>query len=168
MEINGVTIEQYAELCALMADTGGDESKEIAIAEANGVSGDNWLAAKKGFTARMSDPADMGKTAMAFMPLYQAAQAKARGGAEPCTLEVFAKVHAEMAYRKDPANPEQKINYLVVLGEHGYTHQQWLECEGYWTPRVSDDKSPQFSMDLHQKFAALIQAESDRIFGIKR
>ena len=30
--INGVSIETYAELCALMAETDGDEAQEIALA----------------------------------------------------------------------------------------------------------------------------------------
>jgi len=150
----------------MMADTGGDEAKENAIAEANGVSAAEWKAAKTGYTAKMSDPADMGKTAMAFMPLYQAAQAKARGGKEPCTLETYSKIHAEMAYRKGPDG--QKINYQLVLAENGYTHQSWLECEGYWTPRVASDKDPKFDAAQATKFRALIQQESDRVLGIKR
>lgn len=168
MEMNGVTIELYAELCALMADTNGDEAKEIAIAEAHGVKGDDWLAAKKGFTAQMSDPSDMGKTAMAFMPLYQAAQDKLRGGGEPCSLDTYTKVHAEMAYRKNPDNPEQKIDYMIVLGEHGFEHQRWLECESYWTPRVSDPDNAKFDQALSAQFSALLQQEHDRILGIER
>ena len=39
--ISGITLERYAELCALMADTNNDESKEIAVAEENGVKGDD-------------------------------------------------------------------------------------------------------------------------------
>src|SRR4029450_11495061 len=96
-----IPLEKYADLCALMADTGGDEAKEIAIADAHGVSATDWKASKVGWTAKMSDPSDMGKTALAFMPLYQAAQARARGGKEPCTLELYAKVHAEMSFKKD-------------------------------------------------------------------
>ena len=59
-----IPIEQYAELCALMADTAGDVNKENAIAAAHGVSPDAWHAAKTGYTAKMSDPNDMGRTAI--------------------------------------------------------------------------------------------------------
>lgn len=161
-----IPIERYAELCALMADTGGDESKEIAIAAAHGVSAADWKASKAGWTAKMSDPSDMGQTAMKFMPLYQAAQAKARGGAEPCTLETFAKVHAEMAFRTDAAG--NKLDHHIVLAENGFTHQQWLECEGYWTPKVGAPEilgqpNPKFDPALAQKFAALMQQERNRI-----
>jgi hypothetical protein len=160
-----VPLEKYAELCALMANTGGDESKELVIAAAHGVSADAWRASKTGYTAKMSDPSDMGRTAMAFMPLYQAAQAKMRGGAEPCSLETYAKVHAEMAFRKGADG--QKINYHLVLAEHGFHHQSWIECEGYWTPRVGAP-GPQYDEAQGQRFRVLMQQESDRIHGIVR
>jgi hypothetical protein len=166
-----ITLEQYADLCALMANTGGDVSKENEIALANGVSAEGWQEAKKHYTAKMSDPADMGKTAIAFMPLYQAAQAKARGGKEPCTLEFYTKVHAEMAFKKDAMG--NQMNHHLVLAENGTHHQAWLECEGYWTPIVGapeilGQKNDKFKPELHAKFAALMQQESDRIHGIKR
>lgn len=163
-----ISLEQYANLCVLMSDTAGDETQETAIAEAHGVSGEEWKTSKTAFTAQMSDPADMGKTAMAFMPLYQAALDKKRGGGAPCTLELYSKIHAEMAFRKDPANPAQKIDYNIVLAENGYTHQTWLECESYWTPRVATDTDPKFDAVQAQKFRVLIQQESDRIAGIVR
>lgn len=161
-----ITLEKYAELCALMADTGGNEAKENDLAQKHGVTPADWKAAKAGYTAKMSDPSDMGKTAMAFMPLYQAAQAKMRGGKEPCTLETYTKIHAEMALRKGPDG--NKINYMIVLAEHGFTHQSWLECEGYWTPRVGSDKEAKWDPVAGKKFREMMQKESDRILGIKR
>lgn len=166
-----IPIEQYAELCALMADTAGDVNKENAIAAQFGVSPEMWHASKTGYTARMSDPNDMGRTAMAFMPLYQAAQAKARGGKAPCTLEFYTKVHAEMAYLKDPMG--NQMNHHLVLAQNGTHHQAWLECEGYWTPIVGaptilGQPNPKFDPAQSQRFAQLMQAESDRIHGIRR
>ncbi len=166
-----ISLEQYAELAAAMANTAGDVSKENAIAAAQGVSATDWAEAKAHYTKKMSDPADMGKTAIAFMPLYQAAQARARGGKEPCTLEFYAKVHAEMANKKGPDG--QKINHHLVLAENGTHHQAWLECEGYWTPIVGaptilGQPNPKFDAQKSQQFSALIQRESDRVNGIKR
>ncbi|MBL9013710.1 MAG: hypothetical protein JNL83_06020 [Myxococcales bacterium] len=154
-----------------MADTAGDPNKENAIAAQHGVSPEQWAASKAGWTARMSDPNDMGRTAMAFMPLYQAAQAKARGGREPCTLEFYTKVHAEMAFLKDPMG--NKMNHHLVLAQNGTHHQAWLECEGYWTPIVGaptilGQPNPKFDPAQSQRFAQLMQAESDRIHGIRR
>lgn len=163
-----ISLEQYADLCVAMADTAGDENKELAIAAEHGVNADEWKAAKAGFTAKMSDPSDMGKTALAFMPLYQAALDKKRGGGEPCTLELYTKIHAEMAFRKDPADSSKQIDYNTVLVENGYTHQTWVECESYWTPRVGAPDQPKWDPVLGQKFRELMQKESDRILGIVR
>ena len=167
-----MAIEKYASLCALMKDTAGDLSKEEAIASAQGVTMAEWTEAKTGFTAMMSDPADMGKTAMAFMPIYQAALENMSGGKEPCTLEQYAKIHAEMAFRKDAADPTKKVDYNLVLAENGFVHQTWLECENYWTPRVVNDPklgaALKYVPELGEKFQILMQKESDRINGIVR
>jgi hypothetical protein len=166
-----IPIEQYADLCALMADTGGDVAKENAVAAQAGVSPEQWAASKAGWTAKMSDPNDMGRTAMAFMPLYQAAQARARGGKAPCTLEFYAKVHAEMAFKKDATG--NQMNHHLVLAENGTHHQAWLECEGYWTPIVGAPEilgqpNPKFDPVQAQQLRVLMQSESDRIHGIRR
>jgi len=105
---------------------------------------------------------------MAFMPLYQAAQAAMRGGAEPGTLETYARVHAEMAYGKDPSDPSRKVDFMSVLEANGFTHAAWLEMEGYWTPRVAMDSDPRFDPELAARFAGLIQKEADRVLGIVR
>jgi hypothetical protein len=163
-----ISLEQYAELCALMADTAGDTAKEFTIANQHGVTGPLWSEAKTYYTAKMSDPNDMGRTAMAFMPLYQAAQTRARGGGAPCTLEMYTRVHAEMAYRKDPLG--NKINYQLVLAEHGFSHQSWLPCDSYWTPRIAVVPGSEAQLDATDaaRFRVLMQQESDRIFGIQR
>jgi hypothetical protein len=166
-----IPIELYAELCAQMADTGGDVAKENAVAARHNVSPEQWAHSKAHYTAKMSDPNDMGRTAMAFMPLYSAAQARARGGKEPCTLEFYTKVHAEMAYLKDPMG--NQMNFHLVLAQNGTHHQAWLECEGYWTPLVGAPEilgqpNPKYNPELAGKFRVLMQAEHDRIHGIRR
>jgi len=168
--INGITLEKYADLCALMANA-PEEAQQNEIAAKEGISAADWKAAKEGYTKRMSDPTDMGKTALAFMPLYQAAQTKMRGGAEPCTLEVYSRVHANMAFRKDESG--KQIDYNIVLKENGFTHQQWIECESYWTPVVVNDPTkptlqPRFNPEKSMEFKKFVQDESDKIFGIVR
>jgi hypothetical protein len=163
-----ISLEQYANLCVAMSDTAGDESKEFAIAAEQGVSAEDWKAAKTGYTTQMTDPADMGRTAMAFMPLYQAALDRKRGGGEPCTLEQYTKIHTHMAYRKDPADSSKKIDYNIILAEHGFAHQSWLESESYWTPRVASDTDPKFNAEQAARFRQLAQQYSDELFGIVR
>lgn len=160
-DVAGVSIEQYAQLCVAMADTGGDESKELAIAAEVGVGADAWRQAKAEFTRRMQDPADMGKTAGVFMKHYQAAQAAARGGAEPCTLELYTRISAEYSFLKDAQG--NKVPFEQVFANHGITGAQWNEYTSYWTPKVNDPADPSA-----QTFRVLMQQESDRIFGIKR
>ncbi len=159
--ISGVSIEQYARLCAAMADTGDDEAAQLAIAAEAGVDEASWTAAKDGFTARMQDPADMGKTATVFMPLYQAAQAEARGGGPPCTLEQYAEISASYSFERDAQ--DNKIPPEQIFARHGISTVQWHEFTGYWTPRVNDPADP-----VSAQFPQLIQAESDKIFGIYR
>src|SRR5437016_845218 len=106
--INGISLEEYAKLLVMMSDCGEDACNKIA--EQEGFSKENWSAAKEGWTAKMSDPSDMGKTAMAFMPLYQAELTKKNTDHEPISLEEYTKIHSDMAFRKDPNDPAKKIN----------------------------------------------------------
>jgi hypothetical protein len=159
--IAGVSLQQYAELCAAMAHTGDDVAAQVAIARERGVDEGSWNAAKDGWTARMQDPALQGKVAHAFVPLYSAAQAAARGGAEPCTLEHYTKVVAEYSFLKDADGNQVPVDQ--VLGRYGYDRTSWAEVTGYWTPKVNDPADPAAA-----KFRELMQAESDRIFGIVR
>ncbi len=161
--INGVTLEKYADLCALMANTGGDEAKEIEIAEANRVNAADWKAAKAGFTAKMMDPTDMGKTAMAFMPLLQAAQTKLRGGGEPCELQLYATIKTHMAFEKDPADRSKKLDFNLILARYNFPYPKWLECENYWGFKVGDNKHPEFVPELGAKFNEYVTAENKKM-----
>ena len=149
-----LSLEQYADLCVLMTDTDGDEVKEIAIATGYRVAGPSWLEAKAYYTAKMMDANDMGRTAMAFTPLYQRAAERLRADDPPCTLELYTRVHAEMSYRADTGR---------VLAEHGYSRQSWLSCQIYWSPRVASNIDPKFDIAAAIKFRALMQQELDRI-----
>jgi len=76
-----------------------------------------------------------------------------------------------MAYLKGPDG--KQMNHHLVLANNGTHHQAWLECEGYWTPLVGAPEilgqpNPKFNPELAQKFATLMQAEADKINGIKR
>lgn len=165
MSETDVTLEKYAELCAMMAETGGDESLELKIAAGEGVDAEDWRAAKDYYAQKMQDPSDMGKTSLAFMPLYQAAQARLRGGTPPGSLELYSRVHAEMAYLKDPDDSSKKIDHLKVIADNGFTYPEWLEMESYWTPRVASDTDTRFDPELAARFRELIQIEADRIMG---
>ena len=157
--INGVSIETYAELCALMADTDGDEAQEIALAAQRDVSASAWKAAKAGWTARMSDPADMGKTAMAFMPVYREAQERMRGGGEPCTLEVYSRLYATVYFGGGDASQRDVVTALVERAGHSYP--QWLSYNAYWGEVVGEEKSPRFDMEKARTFGRSVKEVAD-------
>lgn len=69
--IGGITLEKYAELCARMDDVIRDKEACIKIALSEGVSRDSWEKAHEGWQERITDPADMGKTASRFMPVWR-------------------------------------------------------------------------------------------------
>lgn len=159
--ISGVSLEKYATLAVAMAETGEDTAAQVAIAAEHGVDEASWNAARDGWTARMQDPSNGGKVAHAFVPLYSAAQAAKRGGAEPATLEVYAEVVAAYSFEKGPDGSQLPVP--DALARHGLTSAQWNEITGYWTPKVNTPADPSA-----QRFRMLMQAHSDRIFGIVR
>ncbi|RZI98639.1 MAG: hypothetical protein EON90_12600 [Brevundimonas sp.] len=157
--INGVSIEKYAELCALMAETDNDKSREFAIAEANGVPADDWVAAKAGWTARMSDPADMGKTALAFMPLYRVAQENMRGGGEPCALETYSRLYAIVYF--GGGAPSKRDVVTAIVEREGHTYPQWIAYNTYWGEVVGEEKSPRFDMEKARTFGKIVKGIAD-------
>lgn len=160
--INGISLETYAKLIVMMSDCGEDEAACNKIAEQQGFSSESWKGAKEGWTAKMSDPTDMGKTAMAFMPLYQGELDKKNADKEPISLEEYTRIHSDMALRKDPNDSSKKINHEDVLKENNISVTKWGEFSSYWTPKVT------VPGELHDKFAAFTQKNSDNILGIKR
>ncbi|MEZ4235147.1 MAG: hypothetical protein R3F59_03090 [Myxococcota bacterium] len=159
--IAGVSLEQYATLCVAMADTGEDKAAQARIAAEHGVDEASWNEAMTGWTARMQDPALQGKVSHAFVPLFQAAQAAKRGGKEPETLEIYAKVVAGCMHERDAAGNKPEPH--TVFGRYGHTQASWNEVTAYWAPKTMDPADP-----THPKFAQLLQDEADRILGIDR
>src|SRR5262249_7463076 len=79
----------------------------------------------------------------------------------PCTLEVYTRIHAELAFRTDAlGNP---LDYHALLAEHGLHHVSWIECESYWPPRVISGLDPRFDPGLAARFHAVMGQESERI-----
>ena len=121
--INGISLERYAELGAAIADANDDQQKIAAIIEGEGVAAADWDAAKKGWTARMQDMALMGKVATAYMPLYQAALAKKRGGKATASYEDFVGVSAAI----------KVFGFEVALKACKVSGADWTEIAGHWT-----------------------------------
>ena len=61
-----LALEQYAALYLSMIAATGNNEQEQQICSSNGITIAHWQEAHTYYTAKMSDPMDMGKTAMAF------------------------------------------------------------------------------------------------------
>jgi hypothetical protein len=121
--INGISLERYAELGAAVADVFDDAAKVADVVEAEGVALADWEAAKAGWTARMQDMSLMGRVATAYMPLYQAALAKKKGGAARASYEDFVGVSAAI----------KVFGYEAALKASGVSSSEWTEIGGHWT-----------------------------------
>lgn len=144
--INGLSLEQYAELAAEV-DGIQDPEKQAEIVGKLGVARADWEAAKAGWTARMQDASLMGQVATRFMPLYQAALAKkAPGGAPQVSFEDYVAMSGCVPV----------IGYEGMLQHYKITSAQWTRIAGEWNNKIPTN--PQY-----MQFGILVQQESQRI-----
>jgi hypothetical protein len=125
--INGITLERYAELGAVIADFVSDNARVNEAIQKEGVSLADWESAKTGWTARMQDMNLMGRVAMAYMPLYQAALAKRKGGQAMASYEDFVGVSAAI----------KVYGWEVALKACNVSSSDWTEVAGHWTNNMA-------------------------------
>lgn len=169
--IAGVTLLQYAKLCASMSKTQPEETdKHAQIAAELGVSGENWEAAKSGWTAMMMNPQHAMAIQQEFMPEYQRCLAEMSGGAEPCSLENYARIKAAMMFEKDAAG--NKVNFELILARDHFKVTEWGTIESYWACIIGQDEHgrilDKFDAAKAQRYRELVQEHSDRYNGIVR
>lgn len=145
--IDGISLEAYAELCALMKDTGADTDQQAAVAAQHGHSREAWEAAQKGWTERMSNPATAGIVAIAFMPLYQAALGKL-GPAKTATFEVYARMSAMV---------QMGVPFETMYAEYGITGAEWSQISTAWVDALTKDPA------LGSKFGDAVMAEREKL-----
>jgi len=145
--IAGVSLEAYAELCALMKDTGTDTDQQAAIAAQHGHSSEAWEAAQKGWPDRMSNPATAGTVAIAFMPLYQAALAKS-GPVKTATFEEYARMSAMV---------QMGVPFETMYAELGITVAEWSQISTAWVDTLTHDPA------LGSKFGDAVAAERAKL-----
>jgi hypothetical protein len=125
--INGISLERYAELGALIADFHDDAHKVAEVMQKEHVPQADWDAAKAGWTARMQDMSLMGRVAMAYMPLYQAALAKKNGGRASATYEDYVAVSAAI----------KVFGFEAAMNACGVSSAQWTEIAGHWNQEMA-------------------------------
>ncbi len=124
--INGISLERYAELGAQIADFHDNAQKVAEVMQRENVPPADWEAAKTGWTARMQDMSLMGRVAMAYMPLYQAALAKKNGGRASATYEDYVAVSAAI----------KVFGFEAAMNACGVTMAQWTEIAGHWNQEM--------------------------------
>lgn len=120
--INGISLERYAELGAEIADFMNDAQKVNQTIQQQGVQLADWEAAKAGWSARMQDMNLMGRVAMAYMPLYNAALAKKKGGQATASYEDYVAVSAAI----------KVYGWEVALKACNVSSSDWSEVASHW------------------------------------
>lgn len=121
--INGISLERYADLGAIISDFMTDTAKVNEAIQREGIALSDWEAAKAGWTARMQDMSLMGRVAMAYMPLYQAALAQRKGGQATASYEDFVGVSAAI----------KVYGWEVALKACNVSSPDWTEVAAHWT-----------------------------------
>lgn len=145
--IAGISLEQYADLCARMKDTGTDVDRQAAIAAELGHDRQAWEAAKDGWTERMSNPATAGAVATAFMPLYQDALART-GPVRTATFEEYVQMSAMVQLR---------VPFETIYARFGMTGADWSQISTAWVDALTHDQ------ELASKFGDAVTAERERL-----
>jgi hypothetical protein len=145
--IAGISLEAYADLCALMKDTGTDTDRQAGIAAQHGHDRASWEAAKTGWTDRMASPATAGAVTTAFMPLYQAALART-GPAKTATFEEYVRMSAMV---------QMGVPFETMYAEHGITGADWSQISTAWVDRLTHDSA------LASRFGDAVAAERAKL-----
>lgn len=145
--INGISLERYAELGAEVSDHVNDPDACAKIVEQHGVSRADWEAASAGWIARMKDMSLMGRVAIAYMPMYNAALAKKKG-----TVDVSFEDFCTLAGARAALGGE-RFNATYQLDD-----SSWTLIASAWTMQ----RMPQDPM-RYQMYGTMVEQEMMRI-----
>lgn len=145
--IRGISLERYAELVSKTTDTVTEEEFWQAIAQ-EGVSREDWIAAKDGWNAVIFDPNNYLTLMQDYNNHFERFIEQKNNGNAPCSLERFADINAQLYYRKDPEDNDKNMGYEAVLKANGIAPLKWTEFSGYWAPKTARDEHMQEYYDL--------------------
>lgn len=125
--IQGISLDRYADLGAAIADLNNDPNQIAQVLQREGVNPADFEAAKMGWTARMQDMSLMGRVATAYMPLYQAALARRKGGSANMSYEDFVAVSAAI----------KVFGFEAAVQASGISQSEWTEVAAQWNGAMS-------------------------------
>jgi hypothetical protein len=144
--INGISLERYAELGAELDGITSDAEQRKKVQEL-GVSGEDWDAAKAGWTARMQDMSLMGQVATRYMQLFNEAVAKKKGTVS-VSFEDFCAMSAAIAV----------FGVEAMLNHYQISQGDWTSISGHWLNEMSRDP-----MNLGMRRNQLQEQETARL-----
>lgn len=152
--IADVSLEQYAELCALLTQHEGAEDSYASLLHDKGVSSESWLAARTGWTNRLEDASVGAAVATRFVPAYHAALDRVYGPAPTLSLDAYAALSAEIQQ-----NGLQATIQRVGLPRHRYSQISFA-----WNVVFSRDPQQYVSYVcmIHVESARLLRGEPVR------
>lgn len=149
--INGISLERYAELGAIVSDHVNDQVKVRELVEKEGVRREDWDAAVAGWTARMQDMRLMGAVAMRYMPLYQAAlQRRAASGQGRAAPEATFDDYVAMS------GVAKAMGIEAMWRHYGIDSPTWTQIAMAWNQRIPTDPR-------YMTFGMLVEQEGARI-----
>ncbi|HRI72486.1 MAG TPA: hypothetical protein PK156_49965, partial [Polyangium sp.] len=120
--IAGISLEQYAELCAVLTRHEGAAEPPPELLQERGISLDAWTAARTGWTNRLEDPTAAVTLGMKFVPAYHAALDRVHGPAPALALDVYAALSAEV----------QLHGLSAALGRLGLARHRFSQIAFAW------------------------------------
>lgn len=152
--IAGISLEQYAELCAIVALYEGDPAPPAELLHDKGVSLDTWNAARAGWTKHLEDASTAATLAMTFVPAYFAALERVHGPAPTLSFEAYVGLVAEV----------QHHGFWATIGRLGLAKHRFAQIAFSWNVAFSRD--PQqfvaYVCLLHIEIARLARGEAPR------
>jgi len=156
--INGISLERYAELGAEVTDVVNDPEACARIVEKLGVTRADWEAAHKGWLARMQDPANMGRIATAYGPMYQAALAR-KNGTVDCSFDDYVAL----------SGARKALGAQRFAAQYNINDATWWQLAGAWNQRIPTNPSFQmYGIQVEQEAARITQGGQPKPVALTR
>lgn len=145
--VQGISIEQFAELSAEGIDLWNDPERWAQVVAEKGIAPADWEAARAAWTARLQDVSLHGAVAVRYMPLYRAALARTLGLPPALGVEEYVGL----------AGAEKALGTDAMLRHYGIEAVRWTQILGPWGELAAGDAAK------HAALVAMIEQEGERI-----
>ncbi|HSN97129.1 MAG TPA: hypothetical protein VLS89_02490, partial [Candidatus Nanopelagicales bacterium] len=145
--IAGLSIEQYAEICAEIADAPHDPDRAAQALAPRGITRADWETARSGWIARLQDLSLGGAVAARYLPAYHGALEQRRGPAPLITFEDYAAICGEA----------MASGLTVTLLRIGLVTTRWSQITFHWNATIAREPA------RFLPFMAMVEQEAARL-----